>query len=76
MLNIIDRAHLIDWIAKVHNAIEGLRQETLHIAVSIIDHVINKDDVTYPHVMCLGLTSLLIASKFEDIDQPSAEFLC
>lgn len=24
---------------------------------------------------CIGLTSLLIASKFEDIDQPTAEFL-
>lgn len=36
----IDRAHLIDWIAKIHNAIEGLKQETLHICVNIIDTVL------------------------------------
>ena len=41
----LDRAHLIDWIAKVHNAIEGLKQETLHIAVNIIDYVVNQDDI-------------------------------
>lgn len=72
----MDRAHLIDWITKVHNAIEGLKQETLHICVNIIDYVIMKEHVQYPRVQGLGLTALLIASKFEDIDQPTAQFLC
>lgn len=35
-----DRAHLVDWIAKIHLNIEGLKQETLHIAVNIIDFII------------------------------------
>lgn len=66
---------MIDWIAKIHNAIEGLKQETLHICVNIIDYVILHQQIKYPFVHCLGPTALLIASKFEDIDQPTAQFL-
>ena len=75
-VNKLDRAYLIDWITKIHNQIEGLKQETLHICVGIIDHLILTQRINLQHLHCLGPTALLIASKFEDIKQPTAEFLC
>ena len=35
-----ERAQLIDWVVMLHNQLEGLSQETLHITVNIIDRVL------------------------------------
>ena len=35
-----ERAQLINWVVMLHNQLEGLSQETLHITVNIIDRVL------------------------------------
>ena len=53
-----------------------LSDETLHITVSIIDRAIQQRLITNPELSLLGITALLIATKFEDIVVPKSEMLC
>ena len=74
-----DRATLLDRIVRMHRKISeqiGLRQETLHIAVTIIDRILWLNSTPPQQLLLLGLASLMIATKFEDVIQPTSEHLC
>ena len=70
------RALLINWLVKVHNNFIGLRQETLHICVTLIDRILARNTTAEANLPLLGLTCFMIATKFEDIEQPSIDNLC
>ena len=61
------RATMIDWVISIHDRFMELKQETLHICVTIIDRILALNKTPDDHLWLLGLTSLFIATKFEDI---------
>jgi cyclin B len=63
------RAILIDWLIEVHLKFK-LQTETLYITVKIIDMYLEKQLVTKSRLQLVGVTALLIASKYEEIYPP------
>ena len=68
-INDIMRAILIDWIIEVHLKFE-LRQETLHMAIWLIDTYLSFAFVPRDRLQLLGITCLLISSKSHEIYYP------
>jgi len=64
------RVSLIDWVTEVHRKFKTLRQETLFLAVNIIDRFLSKRQVSKDKLQVVGATCLLIASKMEDMWPP------
>lgn len=60
------RAVLIDWIVEVHKLFE-LSQETLFLAVDIIDKYLCRKFILKHKLQLLGITSLWIACKYLDV---------
>jgi len=50
----------------MHDRFAELKQETLHITVTIIDRILAFNKTPANHIWLLGITSLFIATKFED----------
>lgn len=71
-----DRAELIDWLISIHHKLIGPREETLHIAVNIIDRILMRNITQQSSLHTLAITAFLIATKFEDIIQPTLHRLC
>ncbi|KAG9146211.1 hypothetical protein Leryth_007925 [Lithospermum erythrorhizon] len=70
------RAILIDWLVEVHNKFE-LNQETLYLTINIVDRFLAKKMTSRKELQLLGLGSMLIASKYEEIWAPQVEdFVC
>jgi len=63
------RAILVDWIAEVCGRF-GLLIETLFLSVSIIDRFLKMKTVSKKKLQLVGVTSMLIASKYEEIFTP------
>lgn len=63
------RAVLIDWIIDVHQKFE-LRENTLHITVNLIDRYLSRCTVHRRHLQLIGVSSMLIACKYEEIQPP------
>lgn len=63
------RSILVDWLVEVHLKFK-LVPETLYLTVNIIDRFLENNEVTRPHLQLVGVTSLLIASKYEEIYPP------
>ena len=63
------RAILIDWLVDVHKKYK-LKPETLYLTVNIIDRFLSKQNVTTIKLQLVGVVSLLISSKYEDIYPP------
>jgi cyclin B len=63
------RAILIDWLVEVHRMFK-LLPETLFLAVSIIDRYLESKIVAREKLQLVGITSMLIASKYEEIYAP------
>lgn len=63
------RAILVDWLTEVHLKFK-LVAETLYLAVDIMDRYLEKVPVSKGRLQLVGVTSMLIASKFEDIYAP------
>ena len=68
-INDIMRAILIDWIIEVHLKF-NLRQETLHMAIWLIDTYLSFSFVPRDQLQLLGITCLLISSKSHEIYYP------
>jgi hypothetical protein len=64
------RVSLIDWTTEVHRKFKTLRQETLFLAINIIDRFLSKRQVAKDKLQLVGATCLLIASKMEDMWPP------
>lgn len=63
------RAILIDWLVEVHLKYD-LVDETLYLAVSLLDHYLKMAVVAKERLQLAGLACLWIASKYEDIYPP------
>jgi len=63
------RAILIDWLIEVHYKFK-LNPDTLFVTCNIIDRYLSKEQVKRQHLQLVGVTAMLIASKYEDIYPP------
>jgi cyclin B len=63
------RAILIDWLVDVHLKFK-LVPETLFLTISLIDRYLEKRAVKRQKLQLVGVTAMLIASKYEEIYAP------
>lgn len=63
------RAILIDWLVDVHLKFK-LVPETLYLTINLIDRYLEKEDVNRQKLQLVGVTAMLIASKYEEIYAP------
>ena len=63
------RAILVDWIIEVHLKFK-LLPETLFITVSLIDRYLEQIQIKRTNLQLVGVTAMLIASKYEEIYAP------
>ena len=63
------RAILVDWLVEVHAKFK-LVPETLYLTINLIDRFLELEVVTRPKLQLIGVTALLIASKYEEIYPP------
>ncbi len=66
------RAILVDWLVDVHIRFK-LLPETLFLTVNIIDRYLEKERVARDRLQLLGVTAMLIASKYEEIYPPEVK---
>ncbi|KAG8816003.1 hypothetical protein FRC19_000637 [Serendipita sp. 401] len=64
-INMSMRVALLDFLIEVHAAYH-LRQETLYLAINILDRYCSRRIVHKKHYQLVGCTALWIASKYED----------
>ncbi|XP_027356949.1 putative cyclin-A3-1 [Abrus precatorius] len=69
------RGILVDWLVEVAEEYK-LLSDTLHLAVSYIDRFLSVNPVSKPKLQLLGVSSMLIASKYEEINPPHVEEFC
>ncbi|XP_016457739.1 putative cyclin-B3-1 isoform X5 [Nicotiana tabacum] len=63
------RGILINWLIEVHLKFD-LMQETLFLMVTLLDYYLSLARVKKNDLQLVGLTSLLLASKYEDLFHP------
>lgn len=63
------RSILVDWLVEVHLKFK-LVPETLYLTINLIDRYLERMEVSRPKLQLVGVTSLLIASKYEEIYPP------
>jgi len=63
------RSILVDWLVEVHLKFK-LVPETLYLTVNLIDRYLERREVSRPKLQLVGVTALLIASKYEEIYPP------
>ena len=63
------RSILVDWLVEVHLKFK-LVPETLYLTINLIDRYLERCEVSRPKLQLVGVTSLLIASKYEEIYPP------
>ena len=68
-INVKMRRILIDWLIDVHFKF-NLFPETLFLTINIMDRYLNKKSINRKYLQLLGITSMFIAGKYEDIYPP------
>jgi len=68
------RAFLIEWIIDVHRKFR-LQPETLYVTVFIIDRFLSLKQIKKSQLHILGVTALLISTKYEEIYPPELKDL-
>jgi hypothetical protein len=65
------RAILVDWLLEVHYKFK-LCQQTLYLAISVLDRFLNmsSEPVKRRELQLVGITSLLVAAKYEELFVP------
>jgi len=63
------RGILVDWLVEVHRMFK-LLPETLFLSIYIIDRFLELERITRDQLQLLGITSMLISSKYEEIYAP------
>ena len=63
------RAILIDWLVDVHLRF-SLKEETLYLTINIIDRYLSVAKIQRNILQLVGVASMLIACKFEEIYSP------
>ncbi|KAL8058726.1 hypothetical protein ABFX02_03G038900 [Erythranthe guttata] len=69
------RGILIDWLVEVAEQYK-LLSDTLYLTVSYIDRFLSTNTVVLKNLQLLGVSSMLIASKYEEISPPHVEDFC
>jgi len=59
------RAVLVDWLLQVQHYLK-LSQETLYLAISLLDTILDKRDIEADKLQLVGIASLYVASKCEE----------
>jgi len=63
------RAILVDWLVEVHRMFK-LLPETLFLSISLIDRYLSVTQISREKLQLVGVTAMLIASKYEEIYAP------
>lgn len=63
------RAILIDWLIEVHLKFK-LMPETMYLTVNLIDRFLERKQVVRQKLQLVGVTAMLLASKYEEIYAP------
>jgi hypothetical protein len=63
------RAILVDWLIEVHLKFK-LAPETMHLTVNLIDRFLERKLVVRQKLQLVGVTAMLLASKYEEIYAP------
>jgi cyclin B len=66
------RSILIDWLVEVHNKFK-LQPQTLWLCVNILDRYLEQVQTARSKLQLVGVTSLLIACKYEEIYPPEVK---
>ncbi|KAI5185128.1 G2/mitotic-specific cyclin 2 [Nematocida homosporus] len=66
------RTVLVDWIIDVHSKL-NLLPETLYLAVNLIDRFLSVRVVSIGKLQLVGVSGLLVASKFQEVASPSVQ---
>ncbi|KAJ7965561.1 Cyclin [Quillaja saponaria] len=69
------RGILIDWLVEVAEEYK-LLPDTLYLSVSYIDRFLSMIVVNRQKLQLIGVSSMLIASKYEEINPPHVEEFC
>ncbi|EFJ13208.1 hypothetical protein SELMODRAFT_234858 [Selaginella moellendorffii] len=69
------RAILVDWLVEVAEEYK-LVPDTLYLTVSYVDQYLSANHVTRQTLQLLGVSCMLIASKYEEICAPQVEDFC
>lgn len=69
------RGILIDWLVEVSEEYK-LVPDTLYLSVSLIDWFLSQNYIERHRLQLLGITCMLIASKYEEICAPRVEEFC
>ncbi|KAI3468453.1 hypothetical protein Pfo_025116 [Paulownia fortunei] len=67
------RAHCVDWLVYAAEQL-GYVRETLHLAVNYLDRYLSGNQVDQNQLRFLGLTCMMIASKYEEVREPHFDF--
>lgn len=63
------RTILVDWLIQVHLRFH-LLQETLYLAIAILDRFLQVHEVSKTKLQLVGITAMLVASKYEEMYAP------
>ena len=66
------RAILIDWLVEVAEEYR-LVPETLHLAINYVDRFLSVVPVARSQLQLVGVTCMLVASKYEEIHPPAVD---
>ncbi|XVF39846.1 hypothetical protein PTKIN_Ptkin01aG0065100 [Pterospermum kingtungense] len=69
------RGVLVDWLVEVAEEYK-LVSDTLYMTVSYIDRYLSRNALNRQKLQLLGVSSMLIASKYEEINPPHVEDFC
>ncbi|XP_057429658.1 putative cyclin-A3-1 [Lotus japonicus] len=69
------RGILVDWLVEVAEEYK-LLSESLFLSVSYVDRFLSINPVKKGRLQLLGVTSMLVASKYEEIDPPNVRQFC
>ncbi|CAK7330031.1 unnamed protein product [Dovyalis caffra] len=69
------REILVDWLVEVAEEYR-LVSDTLHLTVSYIDRFLSSQALSRNKLQLLGVSCMLIASKYEEISPPHVENFC
>ncbi|VFQ86833.1 unnamed protein product [Cuscuta campestris] len=69
------RGILVDWLVEVAEEYK-LLSDTLYLAVAYVDRFLSMKAITRQNLQLLGVSSMLIAAKYEEISPPHVEDFC
>ncbi|KAI4321057.1 hypothetical protein MLD38_034478 [Melastoma candidum] len=69
------RGILVDWLVEVAEEYK-LLSDTLYLSISYIDKYLSSNVINRQKLQLLGVSAMLIASKYEEISPPHVEEFC